>query len=703
MSISKRNDTLMMKRWLIYILLFVVLVLPQAVCSMPHGLFSPVDTVGVDSVQNEKESAVKQKYKAENKGFDARNYAFQKRYRIPPATPRFNNSNFFSHMYIGVSGGIEHMNRRGKYNYKTGSSYSFFIGKDVAKDHSISLAVNIGSNDIKNSDIELRKRGVQLNYHFHLTRYFLGYNPNRILDVSTTLGVGYQRSEVWRNVTNSAFGMIGLRSLVRLSNRMHLAIDPYMLFASAGYNGMHKDETAFNYNTSYGVAMSLIYTLKNELSGNSPNQAKSPDENPMFDRNYIFVEGGTQSIYSDIRFSESFGRYFALGYGYWFARHLALQFSGGYSSGNWDKFITPANLSAGTPQYEYMSKVQYFFARAELVGNLLTLPLKAKDSDKKFFLGASVGYEYGFQWKYTETARQTSCYYGGLTGALQAKWLLPDGKALYLSPRVTFVNFGVPYKVPYEYIEKDYTDKRFNLALGLEFGLKRRPYVKRSGDDEKFVYKENGKLKFRQALSVSTSFGSNYIMERGRFKNVATFNVNGAFAFEYQPIAYVGVRLKTDFTTHNFHDVYDYAEKLDGKTYKYKGLWHIKFKVINGMFDVKLDISNMIHGYDPYRKWDVAFYAGPLLSKHLPFETEISEDELTLPGSTISVSRSYPKDLLWGVHGAFNCKYSITRRWGVFGEFGVKIHKNNYLWSPYVDYNPLRVLDLEFGINFKIR
>ena len=698
MNIWKRTENRMVKRCLVYIFFLFSLVLPQAVSAVSAGEPEFVgDTIDIaDSVKVAENLNKSEKYEAENKGFDARGFIFQKRYRIPVKT-KFDNSNFFSHFYIGVGGGVEHINRRGKFNYNTGSTYSIFVGKDVAKDHSLSVAVRFGNNTVKDDDVELDKLGVQLNYHFHLTRYFLGYNPNRIIDVSTTLGVGYQKSEIIRNSAESVYGMLGLRNTIRLSNRAHLALEPYMLIGSVGYNGMLKSEATSTYNTSYGVSLSLIYTLKNELMG------IALDEKPMFDRHYMFFEGGTQSIVSDIKFSENFGRYLALGYGYWFARHLALQFSGGYSAGNWDKYTTLPNLALGNPMYEYMSKVQYFFARAEVVGNLLTLPLKAKDENKGFCLAASAGYEYGFQWKYTETSRQTSCYYGGLTAAMQVKWLLPYGKALYLSPRVTFVNFGVPYKIPYEYIEKKYTDKRFTLALGLEFGLKRRPYVKREGDEDKFKFKENGKLKFRQELNLYASLGSNYIMERGRYKGGKSFNGNGAFAIEYQPIKYLGIRLKADYTSHNFSDLWNYTETLDGKQYKYKGLWHLKYKVINGIFDMKLDISNMIHGYDPYRKWNVAVYAGTLLSKHLPFETEIDKGELTLPGSVVNVSRSYPKDILWGIHAAFNCRYSITRHWGVFGELGVKIHENKYLWAPMIDYNPLRVLDFELGVSFKIR
>ena len=211
MSIWRRIENRMMKRCLVYIFLLFSLVLPQAASAVPvGGLESVGDTINVaDGLQDDRNSNKKEKYEAENRGFDARGFVFQKRYRIPVKT-KFDNSKFFSHFYIGVGGGVEHINRRGKYNYKTGSSYSFFIGKDVAQDHSLSVAFRFGNNMIKDSDIELDKLGVQLNYHFHLTRYFLGYNPNRLIDVSTTIGVGYQKAKVWRNSAESVYGMLGL-------------------------------------------------------------------------------------------------------------------------------------------------------------------------------------------------------------------------------------------------------------------------------------------------------------------------------------------------------------------------------------------------------------------------------------------------------------------------------------------------------------
>ena len=100
MNILKRNENRLMKRCLVYILFFFSLVLPQALFAVSNnGVETVGDTISVaDSVQTVVNSNKKEVYEAENKGFDARGFIFQKRYRIPVKT-KFDNSNFFSHFY----------------------------------------------------------------------------------------------------------------------------------------------------------------------------------------------------------------------------------------------------------------------------------------------------------------------------------------------------------------------------------------------------------------------------------------------------------------------------------------------------------------------------------------------------------------------------------------------------------------------------
>ena len=685
MNTSKRKTIRIMKQHSLYILFTLLIVSTQAIGAVSY--INDKTTHISDSVTTSEVS--KKIYRAENYGKDARVVAFQRRYRIPDE--EFSNSDFLSHLYIGAGVSVEKISRREDNEYGSAPVYTFLIGKDISKSHSLSLAFRTGENSINNSDIILKRYGVQLNHHFYLTRCFLNYNPKRIFDISTTAGIGYQKSKLIRKEYGSVYGMFGIRGTLRLCDRMHMAIEPYACISSEGYSGLEKGKSSYGYNDSYGIGMSLIYTFKDELNKN----ISIGDSLPY--RNYMFFETGPQALHSNIGFSNTIGHYFALGYGLWFDRRFALQFSTGYSNSTWGEYKTPADINAGHPEYRFMAKTQYFFGCAEFVTNILTLPEKS-NSRKMFSLDWSAGYEYGFQWKYSNTIEQISCYYGGLTSAIKIKWMLPENKALYLSPRITFVNFDVPYKEPYEYIERKYTDKKFNLAIGLEFGLKRKTDYETA--DETEISED---LRFPHSLDVSVSFGNNYVLERGYYKGDNTFNTIGALAVEYQPFKYFGIRAKADYSTHKFNLIRDYTETIENNIFYYEGLWKVKYNVINGMFDLKFDISNMIHGYNTYRKWNMALYTGMVISKHIKTGTKINKGELTLPGSTINMDAATPQKPLIGIHAAANCRYSITGHLGVFGELGVKIHRNAFLSAEHLDYNPIRVIDMELGLSYKIR
>ena len=680
----------MMKHCLTYIL-FLCLALPQQLLGADNSNWCMLPADTLQQVKKEATAKGKRvKYKAENYGYDASKYAFQRRYRLPDKV-QFSNRGIASHLFVSAGAGVENISTRGRYDYDPGYYYSVAVGKDIAKNHALSIAFRYGINGINGSEIELEKYALQLNHHFHMTRYFLGYNPQRFLDISSTLGVGYQHAEVWGNSTEDVYAMMGLRNTLRLSNNIHLALEPYIIFGGVGYNGMAKHETSKDYNLSYGIGLSLNYTLKNELTG------VSPDEKTISDKHFMFVEGGIQAIDTDISFSQSLGSCMAVGYGTWLSRKFALQGAVGYSSCKWDEIKTAADLPAGHPEYSYMARVQYLFARAELVANLLSFPSNAGDNDNRFSLNVSGGYEYGFQWKYTTGLSQTSCTYGGFTGAVQVKLGLQEGKAVYLSPRLTLVNFAVPYNKPYDYIKKRYTDKRFDLALGLEFGLKRRPLKLDDHDGA------NADAGFIPSMHVSASIGGNRVLSRGGYNGDTDVNSNISVGYEYQPFKLLGVRAKLNYSTHNFARICGFTETLDGVKYNFEGLCALKYKMLKTSIDLKVDLSNMVHGYNPYRKWNTALYIGPVATHYLGVDGKVDSEELTLQGSSIKVLAKAPEGLYVGLNTAFACGYSITSQWSLFGEANVEIHKNKYLRDHDLDYNPVRVINLEFGVKYRIK
>ena len=177
----------MMKRCLVYILFLLLLVLPQATYATFGNTSSPVVNVAIiaDSVKGAGNEVVDGKYRAENKGFDIRQHAFQKRFRLSVTDPGYSNSGFFSHLYLGGGVGVEHIIKRGAYNYAIGPVYNFYVGKDISQNHSLSVALRLGENTIKGNEVTLDRIGVQLNHHFHqilvissFQKLIFSYNPS---------------------------------------------------------------------------------------------------------------------------------------------------------------------------------------------------------------------------------------------------------------------------------------------------------------------------------------------------------------------------------------------------------------------------------------------------------------------------------------------------------------------------------------------
>ena len=682
-----------MKRIWLYILLFCLSLPLHASVAVGEGtLIAVSDTL--DNFVKKTESKDKKPakvYKSENYGFDANKYAFQKRYRLPDRV-KYSNSSLMSHLYFTVGAGVEAISERSNYNYDPGYLFSIGVGKDIAKNHALSVVFRKAGNKMNGSDVKLERYSLQLNHHFHLTRYFLGYNPGRLIDVSSTLGAGYQHSEVYGRSSGSLFAVLGLRNTIRLSNNIHLAIEPHAAIGNAAYNGMLKGESAKDYNVSYGVDLSLSYTLKNEQGG-CLHAGKG----------YMFFEGGLQAIDTDFDLSETIGQYFALGYGRKISGNLALQGALGYSNCNWSRIKTAADFSAGHPEYTYYSKVQYIFARAEMAVDLLPLIFKRTEGSR-FALGLSGGYEYGFQWKYSYDinsleylSEQISCRYGGFTGAMQFKWRFSKGKALYLSPRLTLVNFSVPYKEPYDYLKKPYTDKRFNLALGMEFSLDAKSSATAN------VETDMVNSIFQPSMTLSASFGSNYLFVRGQYDGDAGANKNFSLALDYDFHEYFGARFKLGLINHNSSYISRYVETIDKDKYNYTGLCNMSTDVFAAILAAKVNLTNLLCGYDPYNRMNVSFSMGPILTTQLNVAGEIDKGELKLPGSKVKVLRKKNSDLLLGAHVAFNCGYSVTSRLGIFGEMSINIHNNEYMTGPNLDYNPIRSLNVELGVSYKIK
>ncbi len=688
-----------------YILLLFCTVFAISV-SAQTGSVQSSDTTNITKKEN-KVAAPRNGYRAGNYGFNAaERWAMQDRYRGIDSV-KYSLKNILSHLYFGLSVDMKQIAERKEFAFEPGQSFGIIVGKDLNKIHALSLLGEVGSHSFKSGANELKTYSLQLNHHFNFTRYYLGYNPYRALELSSSVGVGVQKNELVSlsseetglqgNDELAKFIHLGLLANVRLDSRLFLSLEPHVVLGTESYNGAPAGYWYSKYNMAYGVRGSLNYELRNELHANIYA------DKIIFPQNYMFLTGGLQASDASIGTDNTLGAYFNFGFGHWFAKRLALQVSAGYASGAWKEIITPANAEEMTPEYRYMPRTQYAFGRLEAVANVFKTGKEKDKLNNSISLNLLGGYEYGFQWKYEEqgSIEQTNCWYGGPTAALQLKYHSVEGKALFLEPRVSFINYEVPYKPPYSHIKEKFSDARYSLALGMEFGIMPELSASRTA-----VANDNdsmpAKRRFTPEISLFAGAGTNYMFERGYYDGDSRLNMTYSLGAEYQPFAPLGIRFMYDYSNYAFNSHARYAIAANDKLSYKVGLWQKNYYVGSGIIDAKIDLTNIFYGYQPGRKWNTAAYVGPIFSKFSIIDSKIYDGETILEDAEIKMTQEKSEDMFIGVHAALNTRYNITPALGIFGEWGVKAYGNKFLTEA-LDYNPIRAISMQLGVNYRMQ
>ena len=131
------------------------------------------------------------------KFFNALDYSMQKRYR--PKNMVFANNKWTDNTFVGIDMGVESfLNREGSEMglYKI---FSAGYGKMFTPVHGARVNLNGGWALHKRTSDSYMRVGLQASHLFNITAYMKGYNPSRIFELSTVLGLGYTYSKMRRN------------------------------------------------------------------------------------------------------------------------------------------------------------------------------------------------------------------------------------------------------------------------------------------------------------------------------------------------------------------------------------------------------------------------------------------------------------------------------------------------------------------------
>lgn len=397
-----------------------------------------------------------------NKGFNALQYSLQKRYL--PRGYKFNKGGFWNHVYISGQLGMEKIIRREGADINGGPAFSFSAGKLLNHAHSVRLSLKGGWFGHKLSDSKLYHVGIGASYLFNITSYIKGYDPYRLLEISTVSGIGYQVSAESGKTSQVGEMHLGAQLKFHLHQQVDLVLEPLVTLYTDGIDH-YSQKNWHKYDVGYGATVGFIYRLKDPLS-TFKKKGQATLESSFLDNAFISVAGGVQfqnsDFVKDMGILKSIGPHINLSFGKWYNGYWGLRLSGFYATDKWRQLSENNDYETTT----------YAGVRLEGMFDIMGL-LHNSDRMKRFSLSLLLGPEIG-NMKKIDSEYPIKTMYIGLSGGVQLKYNINKKLAVFIEPRGSYVPYSNLEPNPsdlYTKIRKKYNDNVFNLNAGIELKL----------------------------------------------------------------------------------------------------------------------------------------------------------------------------------------------------------------------------------------
>ncbi len=417
-------------------------------------------------------------------GFNALRFSMQKRYR--PANAPFKNERFLDNTFIRADAGSWSLFPSENCTYSFGPAASLAFGKNYSPLNAFSLGVN--AREIRRNADAARNWsiGVEAGHSLDLTGLLHGYDPARILSVSTFGGVGvdYCRTTGIVSDHKNAFDFyfrFALDFRAQVSRDWDIYFRPAIILGS---EGLSNRTASTRCETGYGFSFGLLKYFnrlrvlpctccgENFCSEEAPG-GSSEGERPRtaFGRwlcgggAYAGISAGAQLQASDL-VTETVGLWpsaretIALSYGRTLEGPLGARVSVFYGRDIWKEF------SGGRQVGCY-----YGGGRPELLFDPIWWTRSAK---KWFSLPLIFGAEAGLMIKPDDgyTIRRL---YLGLCGGVQAAFHITKRSSIFIEPRFSLVPYSWKSRSSFALVNSlsNYYDTLFSLSIGYTISLSR--------------------------------------------------------------------------------------------------------------------------------------------------------------------------------------------------------------------------------------
>lgn len=619
----------------------------------------PTDSISTDDDDEEEADSTVKTRRNTAKEFNALKYIMEGRYR--------NYGDEFTkawddHLFIEIGAGLQKLvPPTASYRFSPMTNVHIGVGKQFSPLHTarMSLSGAYGYQRIRN--LTFTRIGLQADWIFSVSSYFGGYNPSRMLDVSTVLGLGAQ----YTSKDGAGKSMLAAEAHAGLQLRFfsgpqgYLVLEPSIGVASDNIDQSEKRNWRKK-DIFYGANISFVYYLHNNLSPEERIRfmkhhiAESDSTMPAQWRTPWFfqVAGGPALISSEtLGTGETLGHSATFSVGKWLSPAIAIRASASLATTTWKKDVSPAREDVN-PEYINNQHNHNADFRLEAIINPFGFLKNFKwESPYGIYLvgGGGLGW---LQKNQTELLRCKSTFY---TLGLHLWARLEKDIQVFIEPRYTYYN----YKIPYSNVSwaRKYSDDGFGLNIGLSISNRSHEYRHFvSGEAEAEAEKPHlifglGIGGGMNLVHTKSSYGRNGLGYNAL--SMMEYHINtisaARLSFEYMSISPNSLESANDINT----ALSDQEPTVGNK------LWNRRYNMGLIALNYMVNASNALAGFDS-RRFEIEAFGGPAFMLMLNNKAELDASEITTEGHTYIPVQSDVTKSMFGVNLGVKLMFNVT-------------------------------------------
>ena len=521
-------------------------------------------------------------------GFDPSSVRLQKRYR-----PLENDSLFpkqwWRRFYFGIGGGIQGLTDN--IGMVSNASANAYLGYHLTPIHSLRLSGSYIKYNFNGNNKSAKSLGVGIDYLVNLSNFAWGYDPSRVFEVSTVVGIGARYSRAALPSKINPYAHIGLNADVYISKYASLFFEPY-IGAQRQMSTVLNNPSREKWNLMYGFSTGLQVSLENRTDYFS--EADSIYKKIFLDTSIGVVSSGRCG-----GILNRLGVGYQAALGLWINPMIGLRVGAHGESFYWTSRIRNKN----NVPVRYSHNQVLVGGRAELMLDPLNFSKKWREAPEghDFDLNLLLGGELGWELKnglYGESIRRSHAYYYGITSALQALYRIDKGTYIYIEPRYQAIYYNDKKSEgwsPSDHIASINVGSRVYLTKPFSFKRPQGAYI-----PHWWVAIDAGALKYYNAPRVT--------------KGGIGLNPTIGFAAGYDLSPWASFRAQLAYQRlYNVHTArysgYTGSQKRYGE-----GLWESSYDAMDLHLSYMLNLNNLLQGYDAERRFNLWWTVGPSLS-----------------------------------------------------------------------------------------